>query len=162
LPVTPTSQSETGDTAAAKAAARKKRFEEEKKRLEGQERPQDTICAEGKPALYITPAEAGMLIGESRVFTLFDTDGHKLTAAADWAVSISVLAALTSGDEPTVTAKNEGTFKVTTRIDARSAEAIVKVYPGDKLLIGAARWKVAPIPCSKNPGISKVVPAVPH
>ncbi|PYU07228.1 MAG: hypothetical protein DMG34_04360 [Acidobacteria bacterium] len=94
--------------------------------------------------------------------TLFDTDGHKLTAAADWAVSSSNLAALTSGDEPTVTAKNEGTFKVTARIDARSAEAIVKAYPGDKSPIGAARWKVAPIPCSKNPGISKVVPAVPQ
>jgi hypothetical protein len=103
-----------------------------------------------------------MLVGESRGFTLFDTDGHKLTAAAEWSVSSSYNAVLAQGDEPTVTAKNEGTFKVTARIDTRTAEAIVKVYPGDKLPIGAIRWKVAPIPCSKKPVISKSVQAAPH
>ena|SRR5260370_5171107 len=158
-----TSQASADDSAAAKAAARKKRFEEEKQRLEGRERVETAPCTDGKPTLYITPAEAGMLIGESRRFTLFDTDGHKLTAAAEWSVSSSYHAELTPGAEPTVTAKNEGTFKVTARIDTRTAEATVKVYPGDKLPIGAVRWKVAPIPCSKQPGgISKAVAAVPH
>jgi hypothetical protein len=160
-PEASTSQGATGDSAAAKAAARKRHFEEEKQRLEGQERVQTAPCTDGKPTLYITPATAGMLIGESRGFSLFDTDGHKLTATAEWSVSSSYHATLTQGDEPTVSAKNEGTFKVTARVDTRTAEAIVKVYPGDKLPIGAIRWSVAPIPCSKNPGISKLVQAVP-
>lgn len=161
-PATPNPQSGSMDSAAAKAAERKKRFEEEKQRLEGQERGQTPPCAEGKATLYITPVEAGMLVGESRGFTLFDTDGHKLTKEAEWSVSSSSLATLTPGTEPTVTAKNEGTFKVTARIDTRTAEATVKVYPGDKLPVGAARWKVAPIPCSKNGAVTKIVPAVPH
>jgi hypothetical protein len=103
-----------------------------------------------------------MLVGESRGFTLFDTAGHKLTADAEWSVSSSDRAALTPGDEPTVTARGEGSFKVTARIDTRSAEATVKVYPGDKLPVGAIRWRVAPIPCSGNPVISNSVKAAPH
>jgi hypothetical protein len=157
-----TSQSAAADSAAAKAAERKRRFEEEKQRIEGRERVQTPPCTEGKATLYITPAEAGMLIGESRGFTLFDTDGHNLTATAEWSVSSSYLATLTRADEPKVTAKNEGTFKVTATMDTRTAEATVKVYPGDKLPIGALRWKVDPIPCSKNSRISKVVQAMPH
>jgi hypothetical protein len=156
-----TSPAATDDSAAAKAAARKRRFEEEKKRMEGQESVQTAPCTDGMPTLYITPTTAGMLIGESRRFTLFDTDGHKLTSAAEWTVSSSYQAVLTQGDEPTVTAKNEGTFKVIARVDTRFAEATVKVYPGDKLPIGAIKWSVAPVPCSKNGRISKIVQAVP-
>jgi hypothetical protein len=157
-----TSQRVADDSAAAKAAARKKRFEEEKQRLEGQERTETPPCTDGKPTLYITPAKASMLVGESRGFTLFDTDGKKLTQDAEWSLSSSNLATLTPG--PTVTAINEGTFKVTARIDTRTAEATVKVYPGDKLPIGTAIWEVAPIPCSKTKtrGITKAVQAVPQ
>jgi hypothetical protein len=161
-PSTPTSQSGAGDSAAAKAAERKKRFQEEKQRLEGQERTETPPCTEGKPTLYVTPAEASMLIGESRGFTLFDTDGHKLTKDAEWSLSSSSLATLAPGAEPTVTAKNEGTFKVSARIDTRTAEATVKVYPGDKLPIGTLIWKVAPIPCSKHGAITRSVQAAPH
>lgn len=160
-PVASTSQGASEDSAAVKAAARKRHFEEEKQRLEGKEGVQTAPCTDGKPTLYITPATAGMLIGESRRFSLFDTDGHKLTAAAEWSVSSSYLATLTQGDEPTVTVKNEGTFKVTARVDTRIAEATVKVYPGNKLPIGAIQWSVAPIPCSKNGRISKSVQAAP-
>jgi plastocyanin len=161
-PEPPASKSDADNSAAAKAAARKKRFEEEKQRLEGREPAQSVSCEAGKPTLYITPAEAGMLVGESRGFALFDTDGHKLTKVAEWSVSSSYQATLIQGDEPTVTAKSEGTFKVTARIDTRTAEATVKVYPGDQLPIGAVRWRVAQIPCAKNGVISKSVQAVPH
>ena len=160
----PASQDKTDD-AAAKVAARKKKFEEAKARLEGQEHTQQTQpapCSDGKPVLYITPNEASMLVGESRGFTLFDTEGHKLTAAADWSVSSSSLATLTPGKEPMVTANAEGTFTVTARIDSRSAEATVKVYPGNSLPIGTIRWKVDPIPCSKNGAVTKIVQAAPH
>lgn len=153
-------QGGTMDSEAAKAVARKKRFEEEKRRLEGQEgptRPETDPCTDGKPVLYITPTEAGMLVGESRGFTLFDTDNHNLTAKAEWSVSSSTLATLTPGAEPTVTARSEGTFQVIARVDTRTAEATVKVYPGEKLPIGAARWKVAPVPCAKQPGTSRIV-----
>ena len=161
-PTTPASQDKTDD-AAAKAAARKKKFEEAKARLEGEERTQSAPvpCSDGKPVLYITPNEASVLVGESRGFTLFDTEGHKLTADADWSVSSSSLATLTRGKEPTVTANAEGTFTVTARIDSRTAEATVKVYPGNTLPIGTVRWKVAPIPCSKG-GVSRIVSAAPH
>jgi hypothetical protein len=161
-PDTSTSQNTAADSSAAKAAERKKHFEEQKQRIEGQEQPVQTpACQAGKPALYITPDKAGMLIGESRGFALFDTEGHKLTAAADWSVSSSYLATLKQGDEPMVTAKNEGTFKVTARVDTRTAEATINVYR-DKLPIGGIIWSVAPVPCGKSGGISKSVQAVPH
>jgi plastocyanin len=157
-----TSRSEAKNSASAKVEERKRRFEEEKQRIQDDEPDQTPPCTPGSPTLYITPTEAGMLVGESRGFTLFDTAGHKVTADAEWSVSSSDRAALTPGDEPTVTARSEGTFKVIARIDTRSAEATVKVYPGDKLPIGAIRWRVAPIPCSKNPVISNSVKAAPH
>ncbi len=157
--------SQAADDVAAKAAARKKKFEEEKARLEGTQRPQQDPCASGKPVLYITPTAASMLVGESRGFTLFDTEGHKLTAAADWSISNSSYATLTKGTEPTVTAKSEGEFILTATVDSRTAEAKIKVYPGTELPIGTERWHVAPVPCSNNPNrsrISKVVAASPH
>jgi plastocyanin len=161
-PDTSTSQNTAADSSVAKAAERKRHFEEQKQRIEGQEQPVQTpACQAGKPTLYITPDKAGMLIGEFRGFALFDTDGHKLTAAADWSVSSSYHATLRQGDEPTVTAKNEGTFKVTARIDTRIAEATIKVYR-DKLPIGATIWSVAPVPCGKSGGISRSVQAAPH
>ena len=153
-------QDPSSDSAATKAAARKKRFDEEKRRLEGLEDALPNSGNDGKPILYITPTTAGMLTGESRGFTLFDTDGHKLTAAAEWTVSSSYHATITQ--EPILTVKNEGTFKVIARIGNRTAEATVKVYPGDKLPVGASRWSVAPIPSTKRSGgISKTVQAVP-
>lgn len=158
----PKPQTTSTDSEAAKAAARKKRFEEEKRRLEGQERqphPETDPCTDGKPVLYITPTEAGMLVGESRGFTVFDTENHNLTAKAEWSVSSSSQATLTPGAEPTVTAISEGTFSVIARMDARTAEATVKVYPGDKLPVGAARWTVAPVPCSRKGIISRTAQA---
>ena len=61
-------------------------------------------------------------------------------------------------------ARSKIDVKVTARIDTRTAEAAVKVYPGDKLPIGTAIWEVAPIPCSKTKtrGITKAVQAVPQ
>jgi hypothetical protein len=147
---------------AARAAERKKRFDEAKQRLEADGRAQTPPCTEGKPTLYISPTEASMLVGETRTFSLFDTDGHKLTATAEWEVSSSYLAGIKPGPEPMITAKNEGTFTVTARVDTRTAEAKVKVYPGQVLPIGAVIWKAAPVPCGKNSGISKSVQAVPH
>lgn len=161
-PEASTSQGAAGDSAAAKTAEREKGFEGEKQRIEGQERVQTPPCTDGRPTLYTTPAEAGMLVGESPGFALFDTDGHKLTAAGEWSVSSSYHGVLTQGDEPTVTAKNEGTFKATARIDTRTAEATIKVYPGDKLPIGAIQWKAAAIPCSNKPVLSKSMQASPH
>ena len=160
-PESSNAQNASTDSAAAKAAARKKRFDQEKRLLERQEDPPPTPGNDGKPVLYITPTTAGMLIGESRGFTLFDTDGHKLTSAAEWSVSSSYHATITQGDEPILTVKNEGTFKVIAKIGKRTAEATVKVYSGDKLPIGAARWTVAPVPGSKGRGISKTVQAGP-
>jgi hypothetical protein len=61
-----TPQNTAADSSAAKAAERKKHFEEQKQRIEGQEQPVQTpACQAGKPTLYITPDKAGMLIGES-------------------------------------------------------------------------------------------------
>lgn len=146
---------------AAKAAARKKKFEEEKARLEGTQRPVEDECKSGKPVLYITPTTASMLVGESRRFAAFDTSGKKLTAVADWSIVGSSHATLTKGAEPTVTATSEGEFSVTATLDSRTAEARVKVYPGNQLPIGTTQWTLAPVPCSKG-AITQVVQAVPH
>lgn len=76
------------DLAAAKAAERKKHFDELKKKLENenpraQEQPSGSASnssQESHNELSLSPVLVNMLVGQTQRFSLFDFAGHKLTS----------------------------------------------------------------------------------
>jgi hypothetical protein len=156
------SSSQTTDAssdAAAKAAARKKKFEEEKQRLESSEGQHAPAPDDPQQTLLLSPILVNMLVHDTQRFSLFDVDGHNLTAKAEWSLSNSYVADLTTDGVPTITAKDTGTVTVRARVGALSAEASVTVHPGDKLPIGTIRWQAPAVPGHKT---TQIIQAVPH
>jgi len=155
------------EDAAAKAAERKKRFEEAKKRLENSApQPQSgtasssSSCSYSQSDLSLSPALVNMVVGNTQRFSLFDLAGHKLTAQADWSVSDSSIAEIrVEGGEPVLTSKEKGTVRVQARVDSHSAESTVNVIAPEDMKPGTIRWSTPSSPCSKT---TKIIPAVPH
>jgi hypothetical protein len=154
------------EDAAAKAAERKKRFEEAKKRLENSApQPQSATassssCSYSQSDLSLSPALVNMVVGNTQRFSLFDLAGHKLTAQADWSVSDSSIAEIrVEGGEPVLTSKEKGTVRVQARVDSHSAESTVNVIAPEEMKPGTIRWSTPSSPCSKT---TKIIPAVPH
>jgi hypothetical protein len=109
--------------------------------------------------LSISPVLVNILVHETQGFSLFDNAGHNLTSKAEWTLSNSYVAHLTTTGTPTITSKYVGTVTVHARMGSRTADASVTVHPGDSLAIGTIRWQ-AP----KAPGTFKakqIVIAVP-
>jgi hypothetical protein len=148
--------------AAAKAAERKKRFEQEEKRLENAESAQTESKSEpGKASdddLSISPVLVNMLVHETQGFSLFDSAGHNLTSKAEWTLSNSYVADLTTNGVPTISTKDAGTLTVSARVGSRTAQASVTVHPGDTLPIGTIRWQAPKVRSFKA---TKIVIAVP-
>ena len=157
----------TSPDGTAKAAERKRRFEEEKKRLEGDgPRPQASSqsaaqggnCQASPDDLMLSPNFVNMLVGETQRFSLFDFAGHKLAPQADWSVSDSSIADLAvEGGVPVLTSKRTGTIHVTARVAARSVEATINVITPQDMKPGTVQWSSPTTPCAKPVG---VVPAV--
>jgi hypothetical protein len=157
-----TSSSTSADAhsdAAAKAAARKKKFEEEKQRLEGSEGQHASAPADTQQTLLISPILVNMLVHDTQRFSLFDVGGRNLTAKAEWSLSNSYVADLTTDGVPTITAKDQGTVTVRARVGGVSAEASITVHPGDKLPVGTIRWQAPAVPGHKT---TQIIQAVPH
>ena len=131
--------------AAAKAAERNKRFEEEERRVENAGSAQTESKAEPGRAsdddLSISPVLVNMLVHETQGFSLFDSAGHNLTSKAEWTLSNSYVAELTTSGVPTISSKDVGTLTVSARVGSRTAQASVTVHPGDTLPIGTIRWQ---------------------
>ena len=145
-PITsPQSQPTVGTQEEAdRAAARKKKFAEDKQRLEN-----DGITSQDAPldqTLFVSPFKAGMVVGESRTFSVFDIDGKVLTAQAEWSVSDSIVADIAGVSDQPITAKSVGMVTVRARVGTRSAESTVTVYPGPKFPPTTTRWLAPPIP----------------
>jgi hypothetical protein len=139
--------------AAAKAAERKKRFEEAEKRLEASESAQSgastTTPSDDKPGspddLSISPVLVNMLIGQPQSFSLFDAAGHNLTSKAEWSLSNSSVAELQNSATPTIVSKEAGTVTVHARVGMRSTDAKVTVHSGSSLPIGTVMWQAPPV-----------------
>jgi hypothetical protein len=154
------------DDAAAKAAARKKRFEEAKKHLENSaSQPQSgaaasSSCSYSQSDLSLSPALVNMVVGNTQRFSLFDLAGHKLTAQADWSVSDSSIAEIrVEGGEPVLTSKQKGTVRVQARVDSHSAESTVNVIAPEDMKPGTIRWSTPNNPCAKTTEIKIAVPS---
>ncbi|MGA8038392.1 MAG: hypothetical protein WA823_16925 [Candidatus Acidiferrales bacterium] len=150
--------------AAAKAAERKKRFEEAEKRLEAADgsHASDPAPSDSKPGspddISISPVLVNMLIGETQSFSLFDAAGHNLTQKADWSLSNSYVAEMQGNGVPTIVSKDAGTVTVHARVGMRSTDATVTVHPGSSLPIGTIRWQAPPVKGFKPVQIIQAVP----
>ncbi|MGO9641986.1 MAG: hypothetical protein ACLP1Y_11855 [Candidatus Acidiferrales bacterium] len=152
-------QSATPDTdAAARAAARKRKFEQDEKRLEEGGNDLEAPAPDPQQTLFVSPAIVAMLNGEEHSFMVFDIEGHDLTAKAKWSLSNSNIADLATDGVPTVKAKAFGTVTLRARVGTEEGTSELKVYEGSSLPMGTVRWQ-AP----KIPGFStqKMTPAVP-
>jgi hypothetical protein len=157
----------TADSAVTKAAERKKRFDEVKKKLENSD-PHPQEQSKNSPSnsspvspnnLSLSPNLVNMLVGNTQRFSLFDLAGHKLTSQADWTVSDSSIAELSVIDGvPTLASKQIGTVHVRARIDSRSAETVVNVITPEQMKPGTILWQAPPVTGFKP---VQIVPAVP-
>ena len=154
-----TQSPDANSDAAAKAAARKKKFEEEKQRLESTEGQHVPATGDAQQTLLISPILVNMLVHDTQRFSLFDVQGHNLTAKAEWSLSNSYVADLTTDGVPTITAKDHGTVTVRARVGGVTAESSITVHPGDKLPVGTIRWQAPAVPGFKT---TQIIQAVPH
>jgi hypothetical protein len=140
------SQPAAGSQETDATAARKKKFAEDKQRLENG----GVIAEDARPdpdqTLFVSPFKASMVVGESRTFSVFDIDGRVLTAETEWSVSDSTVAEIVEAPIQAITAKSVGTFTLHALVGRRSAEATVTVYPGPKFPPTTVRWLAPPIP----------------
>ncbi|HXA77298.1 MAG TPA: hypothetical protein VNV41_09205 [Candidatus Acidoferrales bacterium] len=123
-------------TAAARAAERKKRFEEHEKRLENGDGSghdfSSTGASDQRAARFVSPAIVGMLVNERQQSTMFGVAEHNLTAKAHWSLGDSSVAELVEGGGPAIVAKQDGTGTWWASIGRESSEAQTKVCPGDQ------------------------------
>jgi hypothetical protein len=126
----------TQDDAAAKAAERKRRYDEQRKLLEGGVVPSKEEHRKNMdPDLMFSPLEANLLVHEEVQFRLFDKGNVDVTGKGSYGAGPTKVANfyIVKG-LPTVVAAGPGTARLGVTIgDHRHAEAIITVYPGDKL-----------------------------
>jgi hypothetical protein len=150
-------QSNDQNSEAARAA-RKKKFDDAKRKIENSD-PKPTLPTDDShQTLFVSPVLVNMLAHDIQSFSLSDIQGHNLTSKADWSIDNSSVADLTTGPVPTITAKQPGTLIVRARCDGVSAEATVTVHAGDKLPIGTIRWQAPKIPGYTTKQIIQAVP----
>lgn len=147
----------SADTAAAKAAARKKAFEADLKGLE--EGGSFHHEASGPQTLFVSPAVVNMVHGQRADFGAFDNKGRDVSSQAEWSLSNSYVATLVTGKgRPYLIAKTPGEVTVRARIDENESSCDVTVYDGTALPAGTPAYIAAKIPGFKA---QQAVPAVP-
>jgi len=162
-PAPPTATPASPDTEAAKAAERRKRFEEQRRRLEDANSPRPEGVGEEVPSdpdqtLFISPAAVNMLVGESHYFTVFNIDGRTITQNTGWTVDNPNIISVGKGDELVVTAIAPGRAVLRAFIDTRAAEAVITVHGGKNLPDGTILWSAPQIPGYEVKQISREAP----
>ena len=135
-PGSTSSPANPSDAAASKAAERKKRFDEQRKLLEGGVvPPKDDHRKSLDPDLMLSPMTANMLAYDQVGFRLFDKGHADITGQGSWSAGPTrVVNFYIVKGVPTVVGAGPGTAILGVRVGAsRYAEATINVYPGDKL-----------------------------
>jgi len=128
-------------------SARKKKFQEEKERLEGkQEANYAETPSDPDQTFFVSPAKATMLVGEAWSFSSFDIRGTVLTGESEWSVDNSSMADASTIHTGLITAKSPGTVTVHARNGGRTAQATVTVLSGNKVPPLTIRWLAPQIP----------------
>ena len=150
--------------AAAKAAERRKHFEEEKRRLEDSAVSQpkgigaEVPAADPDQTLFVSPAVVNMLVGESHSFSAFELNGKTITPSVEWTLDNPEIAELHPEGDPTVISKAPGKATLRARIGSRTAEAVITVHDLQKLPTGTILWSSPQIPGFKTKQIVQAVP----
>lgn len=150
--------------AAAKAAERRKHFEEEKRRLEEPAvTPPKGIGPEVPPTdpnqtLFVSPAVVNMLVGESHSFSAFELNGKTITPSVEWSIDNPGIADLHPEGDPTVISKAPGKVILRARFDNRAAEAFINIHDVQTLPVGTILWASPQIPGFKTKQIVQAVP----
>ena len=121
--------------------------------------PNPAPCSASEIELAILPQFAGIFVGQTKPFKLFDAGWHDLSSQADWSVDDSHVADLTIKDGiPVLTGKETGTVHLTARLDSRSREAIIEVVTHKDWDSGKAHFSTRPVPCSRSLGTFRPMP----
>ena len=130
------------DDAAAKAAERKRKFDEQRKLLEGGVVPsKDEHHGKLDPDLIFSPYAVNLLVHEQVSFRLYDKGNVDVTSRGSYGAGPTKVANfyIVKG-LPTVVAAGPGTATLGVTVgDHRHAEVTITVYPGDKLPKGVER-----------------------
>lgn len=140
-------QSSVSDSAVAKAAASRKAFSVDEKRLGEDKETEDSSDSTASPTLFVSPVVVSMVRGERATISACDNKGRDVSSKAEWSLSNSYVAKLVTGNgSPYIIAKMPGEVTLRARIDERESSCHVKVYDGTKLPPGVVAWKAAKIP----------------
>jgi hypothetical protein len=126
------------DEAAAKAAERKRRYDEQRKLLEGGVVPPKESRGRVDPDLVLSPMEVNLLVRDQLAIHLYDK-GKEVTGASWSAMPGKILGSWFNHGIFFIEAKSPGTARVGAVIGSRHTSMIVTVYPGDKLPKGVER-----------------------
>lgn len=95
--------------------------------------------------LQVTPASAGMQVGDARQFTAVDNNGNP-RADVTWTVSDATLAAVTAESSTTLTALAAGTVTLTATASTVVAHAQVTISAAGTITPGTALWSAPAVP----------------
>jgi hypothetical protein len=125
--------------AAAKAAERKRKFDEQRKLMEaGVLPPKEESRGRVDPDLVLSPIKVNLLVHEQVAFHLYDK-GKEVTGGSWSAMPGRILGSWFNHGIFSIEAKSPGTARVGVVIGSRYTNEIVTVYPGDKLPKGLER-----------------------
>ncbi len=117
------------------------------------------VAAQGREGhdWHISPTQISLLRGETASLEILDNAANALHGAA-WHLDNPSLAEITSeqNGDVTLTAKAEGTVRVTATLAGEVRQAEIKIWPGESLPRGTVKWTIVPL--GRNTGM---VPAVP-
>ena len=130
------------DDAAAKAAERKRKFDEQRKLMEGGYSPSKEESHRSDPYLTLSPSDVNLLVHDRVQIRLYDK-GTEVTDASWSAFPGTVVGSWFSKGVFTLEAKGPGTARVGAVIGSRSTSVVVHVYPGDKMPKGIERTSEA-------------------
>jgi hypothetical protein len=140
------------DDAAAKAAERKRKFDEQRKMMESGYSPSKEEQSRGKvdPDLSLSPMDVNLLVHDRVIFQVY-YKGKAVTGNSWSAMPGRVLGSwFEKGGIFVIEAKSPGTARVGVEYNQHYANVIVTVYPGDKMPKGVDRTAEAIKPAGAN------------
>jgi len=146
------SSDKPADDAAAKAAERKRKFDEQRKLMESGYSPSKEEQSRGKvdPDLTLSPMDVNLLVHDRVIFHVYDK-GIEVKGNSWSAMPGRVLGSwFEKGGIFAIEAKSPGTARVGVEYNRRYANVIVTVYPGDKMPKGVERTAEAIKPSGSN------------
>jgi hypothetical protein len=140
------------DDAAAKAAERKRKFDEQRKMMESGYSPSKEEQSRGKvdPDLSLSPMDVNLLVHDRVIFQVY-YKGKAVTGNSWSAMPGRVLGSwFEKGGIFVIEAKSPGTARVGVEYNQHYANVMVTVYPGDKMPKGVDRTAEAVKPAGSQ------------